>query len=145
MNRVIKRLQSMLNIFVKITTAVICVTAVYIQLFWGQDTDLTVNVLWQILTVSFLCTIGSSIFPCDGEQEISKRSMLLRTLFCFIFVNVVVLGCGFLFEWFYLSNLKMLLGMEAAIIIVFAAVSSADFYRQYKAAEQMNRRLRERE
>lgn len=62
MEYMIKRLQLMLDIFFKVTTGVIFVTAVYIMVFWGEDTVLNVGILWEILTVSGLCGLGSVVF-----------------------------------------------------------------------------------
>lgn len=144
MKDVIKRLQFTLDIFTRITTGVTCVTAVYIGIMWGSDTELTVSILWQILGVSALCTLGSFLFPCGTGREISKGSMLRRTILYFVFVNAVVLGCGFLFGWFYLSSWKMVAAMEICIIAVFAAVRGAGYFAEYKTAERMNEKLRER-
>lgn len=144
MSHIIKRLQSMLDIFVRVTAAVTCITAVYIGIFWGVETRLTVNILWQILSVSAFSTLGSLLLPCGTGREISKKSMLLRMVVYYIFVNAVVLVCGFTYEWFYLSSWRMVLGMEVCIILVFAAVTGASYFSEYKTAEQMNQRLRER-
>lgn len=147
MERWIKRLQFMLGIFVKITTGVIVVTAVYISVFWGIKVDVKVVLLWQILCVSALCTVGSILLPASEEdaQEISKKGMLIRMIVYFILVNIVVLGCGFCFQWFSPSDWKMVLGMEISIIGVFAAVTAASYFDDYRIAEKMNRRLKERE
>lgn len=144
MKNIIKRLQTMLDIFTRITTAVICVTAVYIGIFWGGEDVLSVSILWQILSVSAICTLGSFLIPCGSEREVSKKSMLARMLLYFIFVNVVVLGCGAMYEWFSFSSWKMVLAMEISIIAVFAVVVGAGYFAEYKTAEQMNQKLRDR-
>lgn len=139
-----KRLQSMAAIFARITTGVTFVSAAYIALLWGSDTVLAVDILWQILAVSALCTLGSLLLPCDTEKEVSKKSMLVRNICYFVYVNLAVLGCGFCFEWFNPSNWKMLAAMELCIVAVFAAVMGASYFNDHKTAEQMNRKLGER-
>lgn len=144
MRYIIKRLQSMLNIFTRVAAAITCVSAVYIGIFWGAETILSVDILWQILSVSALCTLGSVLIPCGLEREISKGSMLVRMLLYFVFVNAAVLLCGFGFAWFYPSSWKMVAGMEVCIIAVFVIVVGAGYFAEYKTAEQMNQKLRER-
>ena len=112
MEYMIKRLQLMLDIFFKVTTGVIFVTAVYIMVFWGEDTVLNVGILWEILTVSGLCGLGSVVLPCGVGREVSKREMFVRVTLYFGIVNAIVLGCGFRFEWFYFSSWKMVLGVR---------------------------------
>ena len=144
MRYIIKRLQSMLNIFTRITAAVTCVSAVYIGIFWGSETILSVDILWQILGVSALCTLGSFLIPCGLGREVSKGSMLIRMFLYLVFVNAAVLLCGYAFAWFYPSSWRMVAGMEACIIVVFAIVVGAGYFAEYKTAEQMNQKLRER-
>ncbi|POP31483.1 DUF3021 domain-containing protein [Lactonifactor longoviformis] len=144
MSHMIKRMQDMLAMFFRITTGIVFVTAVYIGIFWGSGSEIGVNILWQILMVSALCTLGSLLLPCGAEKEVSKRGMLVRMILYFIYVNAVVLGCGLWFAWFSPSKPHMLAGMEVCIIGVFAIVTSVSYFSAYRMAEQMNRKLRER-
>ena len=145
MNHVIKRLQDMLAMFFRITTGIIIVTALYIVMFWGKNSQIQVTILWQILMVSVFCSVGSLLLPCDSEKEVSKRGMLVRMILYFLYVNIVVMVSGFRFEWFDTSNGKMVFVMELCIIAVFAVVTAVSHFTDYKTAEQMNRKLRERE
>lgn len=144
MSHIIKRIQNMLAMFFRITTGIVLVTAVYIGVFWGSGSEIEVNILWQILIVSALCTLGSLLIPCEAEKEVSKRSMFVRMILYFIYVNAVVLGCGLWFAWFFPSSPRMLVGMEVCIIAVFAAVTAVSYFSAYRMAEQMNQKLRER-
>lgn len=144
MEQLIKRLQQMMDMFFRITTGVLFVTAVYITVFWGFEEAIDVRCFWQILCVSALCALGALILICDGGKEISKTAMLVRTVAYFLLVNAIVLFCGFQFEWFYPDNWKMILGMELCIIGVFIVVTAAGYFAEYKIAAKMNEKLKER-
>ena len=97
MEKMRKVIQNFLAVYMRVVTLVVFVSAVYIVVFCGWKTELNVTILWEILGVSFLTSLGSVIaFPVsDSEKEISKQAMLIRNLLYFLFVNMVVLGCGF--------------------------------------------------
>ena len=94
-----KRLYAMMSLYAKITTGILFVAAVYISVFYGWEEELGVEILWQILGLAGACTLGSLLLPADGEQEVSKKSMLARIVGYYVYVNVIVLLCGFLFGW----------------------------------------------
>lgn len=146
MERIIKEAQSVLAYFFRITTSVVFASAVYITVFWGVDCELGVRLLWQILGSSAVCALGCCLV--SGSQvsgkEISKRGMQIRMVLLYIYINVIVLSCGFIFEWFYLSDWKMILGMELCIAFTFCVVTVLSYFADYKAAEKMNQRLQER-
>ena len=86
-------------LFFGITTGIVLVTAVYIGVFWGSGSEIEVNILWQILIVSALCTLGSLLIPCEAEKEVSKRSMFVRMILYFIYVNAGTgLAAGFVID-----------------------------------------------
>ncbi len=140
----LKKLECMVSIFTKITTGVVFVTAAFIQIFYGGDIELGVEILWQDLIVSAVCTLPALFIPIEGEREGSKCSMLIRMLFYYCFINVVVLSLGVYFSWFALSNWKQILGMAAAIAFVFAFVMAVSYWAEYQTAERMNQKLKGR-
>lgn len=146
MEKIRKIIQNFLTIYMRVVTLVVFVSAVYIVIFWGRKAELDVTILWEILGVSFFTSLGSIFaFPVsDSEKEISKKAMLIRNLFYFLFVNVVVLGCGFWFDWFYLSDWRMITGMEGSILFVYFSVVAISYYMESRVADRMNRKLKER-
>lgn len=140
----LKRLESIVSLFARITTGVLFVAAVFINVFYGNDCDIEVKLLWQILLVSGVCALGALILPFDAKREVSKYSMLICMLIYYFFVNVVVLLSGFYFEWFYIDNWKQVLGMVVAIAFVFVVVTLITYHAEYQVAEKMNRKLQER-
>ena len=141
MEKVIKKLRGMLSLFTKITTLVVIITALYIMIFWGEGTVLGVEILWQIIIVSGICSLGFFILPDSEQKEVSKRSMLFRNAALFLYVNIVVMGNGIYFEWFYPSNWKMILGMFACIVIVFVIITSVGYFVDNRLAEKLNEKL----
>ena len=139
----LKRLESIVSLFTRITTGIVFIAAVYIQVFWSHETEFGINLLWQILIVSGVCAIGSVILPF--EEDVSKHSMQIRTILYYIFVNATVLFCAFYFGWCNRNDWKQILGMVAAIAFVFIVVLLVSFWVDYQMAEKMNQKLRERE
>lgn len=115
------------------------VSAVYITIFWPQA-SLGVEILWQILFVSFLCSLGIFIYP---EREVSGKMTFLLYVLHYVVTNVVVLGCGIWFEWFYADDFPMVLGMVVIIALVFLLVSVVVWNRGRRMAALMNERLKE--
>lgn len=134
-----KKLNDVFFVFVCVTTCVVFVTAVYIMIFWPGAT-LGVEILWQILAVSFLCSLCIYIYP---EREVSQRTTILLNILHYIVTNAIVLGCGIWFGWFYADNLPMVLGMVAVIAFVFILVSVAVWNRNKRLAVRLNERLKE--
>ena len=145
LDRVIRWIQRSLSIFVRVTTAVVIVTAIYIVSFWGADCEVGIHILWEILSVSALCALCSFVLPDDNGKVVSKRGMLIRIILYYAMVNVIVMTCGFVYEWFYVSQWKMVAGMEICIIAVFVIVTAVNYFLEYQTAERMNRKLKERQ
>lgn len=133
-----RRLKDMFFVFVCVTTCVLFVTAVYTTIFF-QGAVFGVEIFWQILAVSFLCSIANFFYP---QQEASKKTMMLLRIGHYILTNVIVLGCGIWFGWFYADNLPMVLVMVVAIAVVFVIVSAAAWKKGRQQAALMNERLR---
>lgn len=134
-----KKIKDLFFIFACVTTCVVLATAIYTSIFWPQR-ELGTKILWEILSVSFLCSLGVCIYP---EKEVSSRRMLLMVILHYIEVNIVVLGFGIWFEWFYVDNLAMVLGMLLLIAVIFLLVSVICWKRTAHMAELMNEQLKE--
>ncbi len=144
MNKLFRILHFLWSGFSSIVTGITCVATVFILIFWGTDVDLGVEILWQILFVSALCSLGSLVLY-NEKTEFSKKQMLFRLCLLFAFVDIVVLGFGCHFQWFSFSSWKMVVGMELCIIAVFAGTIIISCLAAQKEADTMNEKLRERE
>lgn len=139
-----KTIGNMLHRYMIITFAVLVVTATYITLLVGDGIQFGVEILWQILTVSFLCSLSEIIFATPDGKEMSKTQWIVRWILCYIYVNVVVLGCGFYFGWYLPESMPMVVGMLVCIAAVFAFVYGVTYYMDVRTADQMNQKLLER-
>lgn len=137
-----EKMKLLLDIFGKITAGVLMAAAAYITIFWGTEAKISAMILWQVLIVSAVCSVPVLLFAADNGKELSKRGMFVRQLLYFLFVNVVVLGLGSLFDWFEFRNVSMVLVMEAMIIAVYALVNVVSYLSDRAAAQNMNERLR---
>ena len=115
----------------------------FISVFGGFDAQISVKILWQILAVSAVCSVPVLMFDSDASKELSKKGMFARQLLYFIFVNIVVLGLGKLFEWFSFQNFSMVLFMEVLIIAVYAVVNTISYLSDRADAQSMNEKLLE--
>lgn len=103
---------------------------------------ISVAMMWQILLVSLLTTIG--YFPVLIGEQNEKGFAWLPILLYFLYVNVVVLLCGSFFEWFQFESIKMIAIAELTIGIVFFTVATVTYLTDCRTADIINRRLRER-
>lgn len=133
-----------IDLFTRIMTAVSIATALYIGIFWGIDENIKLYLLWQMLGVSAICSLGTPLMLWHEEHYPSKTAAFWRNVVQFLYVNGVVLGSGFLFRWFLLSSLPMILGMEICIIAVYVFVVSLSYFLDCRQAREMNRRLEQR-
>lgn len=139
-----EKMKLLLDIFGKITAGVLMAAAAYITIFWGTEAKISAMILWQVLIVSAVCSVPVLLFAADNGKELSKRGMFVRQLLYFLFVNVVVLGLGSLFDWFEFRNVSMVLVMEAMIIAVYVLVNVVSYLSDRAAAQNMNEKLQER-
>ena len=139
-----EKMKLLLDIFGKITAGVLMAAAAYITIFWGAEAKISAMILWQVLIVSAVCSVPVLLFAADNGKELSKRGMFVRQFLYFLFVNVVVLGLGSLFDWFEFRNVSMVLVMEAMIIAVYALVNVVSYLSDRAAAQNMNEKLQER-
>lgn len=140
----VKRLECMMSLFTKITTGVVLATAVFIQIFVGADAQLGVEILWQDLFVSAICTLPTLLIPLEEEREVPKYSMLIRMILCYLLINMAVLLSGAYFSWFAFDDWKQVLGMLITIAVVFAFVMLSSYWMEYQEAERMNAKLKGR-
>lgn len=144
MKKVLYLLKETIRYFFVITVLVLFVSAGYVSVFWGLDSLVSVKLLWQILFVSFLGSLSHLLFRSKDNGVLSKKAYGLRWLFCYIYVNTMVLGFGFLFQWFDISSLPMVIGMLVAIAFVFLVVAAFVFWKDKKTSEEINQKLLER-
>lgn len=135
-----KRMVELLLTFCMVTTGSVIVCAVYNKIFWSAGTFLDANILWQLLALAFACSLGNFIHP---YREISRRRAMLNKGLHYLYINVVVLGCGYGFGWMDIENLSMLAVMVVGILAVFVTVSFVIWRMHARESENLNRKLKE--
>lgn len=139
-----KTIGNMLQHYMIITFAVLVVTATYISVFFDGGYRYGVELLWQILLVSFVCSLSELFFGMPEGKEFTKKQWIVRWVLCYIYVNIVVLGCGFHFGWFAPESIPMVIGMLVCIAAVYLFVYVMVYFKDVKMADQMNQKLLER-
>ena len=135
-----KRVVELLLTFCMVTTGSVLVCAVYNKIFWPGDVSLDGDILWQLLALAFLCSAGNFLHP---YKEISRRRALMEKVLHYLYINIVVLCCGYGFGWIDKDNVSMLLVMLLGILLVFAVVSFVVWRLHARESENLNRKLRE--
>lgn len=135
----INRIKATLYTFVCVTTCIVFAAALFTTVFW-KEASIGNEMLWQILIVSALCSLGTMIYP---DYEVTKRRAVFLTVLHYIIVNVVVLGGGILFGWFDADNLLMVLVMLLLIAVIYFLVAMIMWKRAADVAIIMNEKLAE--
>ncbi len=133
------KLKDLFYTFACVITCVVFATAIFTTIFWPNG-GMGPETLWQIIFVSFLCSLGKLLYP---EKEKSKGWSGWYYLLHYLAVNIIVLGCGIWFEWFYLENITMVIGMLVLIALTFLLVATIVWKRTAYLAAIMNERLKE--
>jgi hypothetical protein len=132
--------QKLLAVFTRITTLSTLGTAIFISIFW-KGASLSVAILWQILFVSLLCSV--SALPYLREAK-TKKQLLIRNILSYLYVNLVVMGCGYMFGWYLWEQIPMVLGMLLTILLITLAVSFIPYHKDKKLADKMTEKLARR-
>ncbi|MBQ2803780.1 MAG: DUF3021 family protein [Lachnospiraceae bacterium] len=137
-------IKTTIHYFAVITVVVNIVSATYISIFFGPNEKYEVSLIWQILFVSFMCSLCNVFFYQKEQRELPKKQMVVRWSIAYIYVNTVVLGFGVWFHWFKPDSLPMVIGMLLAIMVAFFIIAGMVYLFDLRTADQMNQRLKER-
>lgn len=132
------RIKVFFDVFTKVTTCVVFAVAIYCRIFF-READFRADILWQILLVSMLTSVGTLMYT----EDMSKNSMKIRCFIDYLLVNAIVLGCGIWFQWFDVDSLPQVVGMLILIAVIFGIVTLVTWKKMLKEAELMNQRLAE--
>ena len=139
------RIKEIIRTYAFIVLGVEIAVAAFISIFY-PGISLSVALLWQVLASSFVCVLGNLIWWTS--KRINKKEVAIRILLHYLYINVVVFGSAFLFDWIKFGSIIMVLSMFVMILIVFVLVFLATWCYGKRISEMMNRGLeayRERE
>lgn len=137
---VMKKIKFLFEVFSKVTTCVVIAVALF-HIVPDPADAMEAAVLWQILGVSFLCSLGSLIYPWD--RPLGKWEMGIRIFVHYLFINGIVLAAGFWFQWYSADDLGSVMIMLFTIALIFGVVSVLSWSKAAEDAKRMNEKLRE--
>jgi Co/Zn/Cd efflux system component len=137
--------KTILNTFAYVTTGVVIGTSIYIKVFWNNP-QLSVDIFLQILFVSFLCCTGNLFYYYNDMKQkegLSRKQFLIRIILHYFYINIIVIGAGLIFEWFYWYRIDMMIAILVMILVIYTCIWFINFQRDKKLAMQLNEKLKE--
>lgn len=135
-----KRVVELLLTFCMVTTGSVLVSGAYIKVFWPDDPQVKVDILWQIPVIAFVCSLGNFIHQ---HQEVSRRRAVCQNILHYLYINAVVLGGGYCFAWIEEESILMPAVMALGILAVFLVVSAVLWSWHKRESEYLNQKLQE--
>lgn len=135
-----RKIRFLFEIFSMVTACVVIAVAFFTTVLEPVDTVDPV-IFWQILSVSFLCSLGCLIYPWDKVP--GKREMGIRIVVHYLLINGIVLTAGFCFKWYRPDRLGSVVVMLLTIALIFGIVSALSWRKAAVDAKRMNEKLRE--
>lgn len=128
------------ELFSIITTLIFFFSGIFIAIFWGTKTRLDLSYIFAVILLSFVL---SSIYALiESDEKMSGRKRLIMNIVFFVIVNASVAVTGFFLEWFNFHNIKMLVGFEFTILIVYGFSMIFSWNIDKSIADRMNDRLK---
>lgn len=132
------RIKETIRTYAYIVLGVEIAVAAFISIFY-PGISLTVALLWQVLASSFACVLGSLIWWTS--KRLNKTEVAIRILLHYLYINVVVFGSAFLFDWIDFDSIIMVFSMFLMILTVFVVIFLATCCYSKRISEMMNRGL----
>lgn len=132
-------LNSIFQVFIYVIAANTVGAAICTALF-SRGSTMSFVFLWQIILLAAVCAIGNILFY--SKRELSKERYVIRYIFHYLYISVIILGGAHVFNWvtlgFRLDNLIFCL----IILFDFCIINYFMYHKDSKTAEDMNRKLR---
>ncbi len=135
-----RKLRFLFQVFCMATTCVVIAVALFTTVI-NPVKSVDPVIMWQIPAVSLLITLGSLIYAWD--RKMGKLELKIRIGVHYLWVNLVVLGAGFLFDWYQITKPGSVISMVFAIAVTYAIASIGSRTISARDAKQMNERLKE--
>ncbi len=134
-------IKKIIQTFFYVLSGSIISTAIFMTIFL-RDLYFNVEIIWQVIIMAAITSLGTLIH--HSKREISKKSMRLRIIVHFTYINIVVLGCAVLWEWVNIHRISQIITMVLLVAGVYFSVTTAMFSNEKRIAESINQRLRSR-
>ena len=135
-----KYIKEILQMFFVINTGVTIAAATFITIL-ENEVQLSVKILWQIIIVSFATALSCIILY--SRNELNKKQFLIRVVINYITINIIVIGCGYLFNWIKIGNTIELLSLIVSIFLVYIFVWVISYKNDIKTAKRINQKIEE--
>ena len=131
------------NMFCVISTGIFLCSGIYCYVCCGADVELHLSYIFGVFLIAFISSI--LYIPFLKEDEFSKAKLIALRILYFLIINILVLVVGYKLDWFIFGNIKMLVGMELAVVAVFSIVFLAEYLRSLQEAKKMNLQIANRQ
>lgn len=112
------KLNFFIEMFSKLTAAILLFSSVYIFCFNGFDTVLSVKYIWGVIGIALLLSVAYLPFL----NELSRKSHIIWSIGYALFANAVVLGAALFLGWISVQVPSSIIGMEIVFVVVYAVV-----------------------
>ena len=134
----IKRLKEMLLDFLMITAGTTLSATVFCTIF-SQDFTFGIELLWQIVALSFFCTLPIIIF--HSKKELTKTQMLIRQIVHLCVLLTVLIFFAYYWEWIDTGSIVQPIVFVALVAVVYITVTYFAYQCDKKVAILLNDRL----
>lgn len=131
------------NMFCVISTGIFLCSGIYCYVCCGADVELHLSYIFGVFLIAFISSI--LYIPFLKEDEFSKAKLIALRILYFLIINILVLVVGYKLDWFIFGNIKMLVGMELAVVAVFSIVFLVEYLRSLQEAKKMNLQIANRQ
>lgn len=97
--------------------------------------------LWEIPLLGFLCAVGSDV-AMTYSPDITTAQAIIRIILHYIYINTVVLVCGYFFGWYELNVWEVLL-MLLTSAVIYGFTYFFAYFRNVQTADKLNRKLKD--
>lgn len=97
--------------------------------------------LWEIPLLGLMCAIGTDI-AMNSDAELTAVQAKIRIALHYVYINAVVLVCGYFFEWYELTVGGVLL-MLLTSAVIYAFTFFFTYFKDIKTADKLNRKLKD--
>lgn len=131
-------IKGIIKTFIYVLSGIVISAAVFISIVI-PEAQLDVRILWQIIIMAAVCTLGSTIYY--SKWEYSKRQMKIRIVIHYLYTNLVVLGGAILWDWIDAQVIAEVIFLMFLVAVVFIGVCLVMSRKEEKVAEILNQQL----
>lgn len=134
----INQLKEMLLEFLAITAGITISTTVFCTIF-DYNIYFGIGLLWQIVGLSFLCTLLGIIYV--SKRELTKKQMLSRQIIHMGVLLILILFLAYRWQWIDAHSVIQPIVIIIMFLGVYSMVTYVTYIRDKKVAMMLNERL----